>query len=107
MGAALIDDYCEDGYVDDDDDDGDDGDDGNCGNDDDNDLDGDGDGGSPVVPHGATVALRHVVRLILRPRPGRHHQSGKLFANFVANEYSGFCGHLGLTRHGSCAFRLT
>ena len=82
----------------DDGDDGDDGNCGNCGNDDDNDLDGDGDGdgdgGSPVVPHGATVALRHVVRLILRPRPGRHHRSGKLFVNFVANEYSGFCRQL-------------
>ena len=42
----------------------------------DGDGDGEGDDGddSPVIPHGATVALRHVVRLILCPRPGRHHQ---------------------------------
>ena len=65
----------------------DEGGDGEDGNSDDGDEGEGGDYGddSPVIPHGATVALRHVVRLILCPRPGRHHQSGKLFVNFVAN----------------------
>ena len=57
MVAALIDDYCEDGYVDDDGDDGDDGNCGNCGNDDDDDDDDEGDGDGDGDGDGAHLSF--------------------------------------------------